>query len=142
MVISYQFRDESYRGKKTYPKDLSKPLLKDYELVLDGSVKLPGGQTFEYLDKGHGRYIVAPCKNSSGEPRQFFIDGVLDYRFMTQEGVMTAPEVIDFLEKKTFEYDKQRDKNRRRRDLYKKKKEDKIDSTDNETIENIESIEF
>lgn len=143
MLVTYQFRDESYRDGKAYKKDMSKPLLKDYELILDGSVKLPSGQVFEYADKGNGRYIIAPCKTSSGEPRQFFIDGVLDYRFISAEGIMTAPEAIDFVEKKTMQYDKLRERNRKRRDVYKQKREEQTPEIgENPALEGIESIEF
>jgi len=143
MLITYQFRDESYRDGKAYKKDMSKPLLKDYEIVLDGSIKLPSGQTFQYVDSGNGRYIVVPCKTSSGEPRQFFIDGVLDYRFVSPEGVMTAPEAIDFVERKSVQYDKQKERNRKRRDLRKRKKEDQTPQIgENPALQGIESIEF
>lgn len=141
MLITYQFRDESYRDGKAYKKDMSKPLLKDYELILDGSLKLSDGQIFEYADKGNGRYIIAPCKTSSGEPRQFFVDGVLDYRFISKDGVMTVPEAIDFVQKKTVEYDKQKERNRRRREERKKKKE-LPSGTENPALEGVESIMF
>lgn len=135
MMITYQFRDEYYRAGKPYKKDLSKPSIKDYEIITDGSVKLNNGQVFEYSDRGNGRYVIVPCKTASGEPRQFFIDGVIDYRFISNEGIMTTPEAIDFVERKSIEFEKQKERNRRRRD--KNKKEMK-----NPALEGIPSITF
>jgi hypothetical protein len=56
---------------------------------------------------------------------------------------MTIPEAIEFVDKKSMEHQKQKDQNRKRRENYKRKKDEVGPSIgENPALKGIESIEF
>ncbi len=95
IIISYSFKPVEYRNKRPIRRDNDKPIYNDYHLVFDGSVRLNSGKLFEYNDSGNGEYITAPCLGKTGEPRCFFIDGIIDYRYYSKE---TGKTFIDIRE--------------------------------------------
>jgi len=112
LLITYKFKPVVYRNKVTIQRDGTKPSIGDYELILNGSCNLGSGKVFEYKDAGNGEYIVVPCKHSSGEPRCFFIDGIVDFRFFSNGKVFVDPKEIEPLQhKRTRNVIRERDKN-------------------------------
>jgi len=95
LLISYKFRPVEYRKGKPIPRDSGKPAFNDYQLILDGSVKLSDGKYFDFKDSGNGQYIVIPCFNASGDPRCFFVDGIVDFRYFTKGKAFVDPRELD-----------------------------------------------
>lgn len=95
LVVSYRFRPVEYRKGKAIPRDGGKPSLNDYQLILDGSVKLSDGKYFDFKDSGNGQYIVVPCLNTSGDPRCFFVDGIVEFRYFTKGRSFIDPRELD-----------------------------------------------
>ncbi len=95
LLVTYKFRPVEYRKGKSIPRDGGKPSINDYQLILDGSVKLSDGKSFNIKDSGNGQYIVVPCLNSSGDARCFFIDGIVDFRYFTKGKSFIDPRELD-----------------------------------------------
>lgn len=108
LLIQYVFKPVVYRRGIKVQRDGEKPPMNDYHLILDGSVTLDNGKSFEYNDAGNGEFIVVPCLHSSGAPRCFFIDGVVDFRYFWNGKTFVDPREIQEIKrkKKRIKFDK------------------------------------
>ena len=100
LAVTYQFNPFVYREGKQVERDSGKPLMNQYQFILDGVTRLPSGKSFEYMDSGNGEYIIVPCVHSSGEPRCFFVDGILAYKYSLNGRTFIDPREIQVVQRK------------------------------------------